>query len=170
MFIPREIVLYGFKKKNEWFMLLLSFLQGWVLVKYLFIGLMVDRYKISLFRSIGLLNARLSLFFNIVFGLYKNYKHHIKFKGVGFKGAVIGDRIVLKIGFSHRVLFIRVSGLKILYKQRQEFILISRDYFVLKNIVYIFKNIRKINSYKKKCLFTKGSLYRLKLSSKKSKF
>ena len=105
-------------------------------------------------------------------GLYKNYFHWIQLNGMGFKGLVIRNKklLVLKLGFSHKIIFKEKLGIAVTYKQRRLFKLVGRDDYIIKSIVYSFKNLQKANAYKKKGVYLKGSILGFKISSKKAKF
>lgn len=47
----------------------------------------------------------ISLINNIIWGLVKGYKKKLQMVGVGYKAAVEGDKLVLKIGYSHDVFY-----------------------------------------------------------------
>jgi ribosomal protein L6P/L9E len=91
---------------------------------------------------------------------------------MGFKGIVIkkSNILMLKLGFSHRVVFLNTSDVKFYYKGKTQFTIESRDYLYLTNILFSFKMLKKINAYIKKGIYIKGELYTFKFSSKKSKF
>lgn len=47
----------------------------------------------------------ISLINNIIWGLLKGYKKKLQMVGVGYKATVEGDKLVLKIGYSHDVFY-----------------------------------------------------------------
>ena len=47
----------------------------------------------------------ISLINNIIWGLLKGYKKKLQMVGVGYKATVDGDKLVLKIGYSHDVFY-----------------------------------------------------------------
>ena len=171
MFLPKEVVSYVFKKNKTFLILIISFLKGW--------GLIVSRRpcvvlnpvgKISVFNTKALWNSEYSLILNSLFGFYNSYRGYIKFKGMGFKGMRVGYTFIMKLGYSHRVAYLKISGIRLVYENRQAFKLVSRDCLTLKNVVYNFKKLRKMNAYKKKGVYFKGSIFKFKVSTKKAKF
>ena len=107
---------------------------------------------------------------NFVFGLYRYFSQFIKLQGMGYKGAVSKSFLILKLGYSHRLLFKIVKDIKLTYVSRQLLLLQGRDVDSLKKIIYNLQKLRKASAYKKKGLFLKGSIIKIKQSSKKSKF
>jgi ribosomal protein L6P/L9E len=106
---------------------------------------------------------------NFFFGLYRNYHIFLKFKGVGYKVIKIGLNYLFKIGFSHRVIYLLKKNLRFNYYNKQLVKISSRSSTILKNCIFIFQKISKINSYKKKGFFLKGSILKIKINKKKSK-
>lgn len=91
---------------------------------------------------------------------------------MGFKAAVLKFKsiVLFKLGFSHKVVFVRCSDIVFYYKRKQQFMLESRDVLWLKSFLFSFKMLKKIDAYKKKGIYIKGEQFVFKLSSKKSKF
>jgi len=89
---------------------------------------------------------------------------------MGFKFIVVKNIIILKLGYSHRILFLSEVDTQVLYLNKYLIKIDCRSIFQLKKIVHSFLRARKKNAYKKKGIFIKGSILKLKLSSKKSKF
>jgi ribosomal protein L6P/L9E len=106
---------------------------------------------------------------NFLFGLYKNYHIYFRLKGIGYKMMKIGLNFLLKIGFSHRIIYLIKKNLRFSYQNKQLLKIESRSLFNLKNIIFIFQKIRKINCYKKKGIFLKGSMVKIKINKKKAK-
>jgi hypothetical protein len=78
--------------------------------------------------------------------------------------------IILKIGYSHRILFLASVDMELTYFNKYLLKLDCRSLVQLKQSVQSFLRTRKSNAYKKKGIFIKGSIIKVKLSSKKSKF
>lgn len=51
VFIPKEIVCYSFKKNQNFFILLVSFLQGWGIIKYKDIGVVWKTKNLVFFKT-----------------------------------------------------------------------------------------------------------------------
>jgi ribosomal protein L6P/L9E len=89
---------------------------------------------------------------------------------MGFKGIRVGRVFIIKLGYSHKISYLKISGICFLYENRQAFKLVSRDCLTLKNVVYNFKELRRMDAYKKKGVYFKGSIFKFKVSTKKAKF
>ena len=165
MLIPNSILFYIFKHLNSFFFVVVSFFQGWFLFQ---VG--------SQSHLLGCIKKGLSFggksFFNVVFGLFKNFVYFLTLKGMGFKliGLQYWVSLIIKLGFSHRIFFRLPSDLKVFFTSNQLVCVKARSFFFLKNIVYSFFRLKKLPVYKKKGFFFKGSLFHLKATSKKLKF
>lgn len=120
-----------------------------------------------LYNSTFLIKMYFSLLFNFFLGFYKNYSQYLKLKGVGFKAVVINLGLLIKLGYSHRVLYLFVKDLKFFYINKQLLQIEGRCVYKLKNLFYKFQTIRKSNVYKKKGIFLKGVILKMKVSNKK---
>merc|ERR1711966_408793 len=92
----------------------------------------------------------LTIFF---FSFYKNYKHYLKLKGMGFKVICSNLNLLFRLNHSHRILYIFSKNFRFTYFNRQLFKIEGRGLGKLKNIIYDFCNLRKLNAYKKKGLY-----------------
>jgi ribosomal protein L6P/L9E len=93
----------------------------------------------------------------------------MKFKGVGYKIIKIGLNFLLKVGFSHRIVYLLKKNLRVNFYNKQLIKIESRSLSILKNCIYVFQKISKLNSYKKKGFFLRGSIIKIKINKKKSK-
>lgn len=89
---------------------------------------------------------------------------------MGYKFVLVSKGICLRIGFSHRILYLVLPDIKLKYLNKQSIVLKSRNLFSLKGLFHKLSNIKKVDVYKKKGLYIKGSLLKTKESSKKGKF
>jgi ribosomal protein L6P/L9E len=103
-------------------------------------------------------------------GFYKNYFYFLKLKGMGFRVLGHSKGLVFKLGCSHKILFLKKIDTVFFYLARLIFIIKSRCILTLKNILSTILTFKKRNSYKKKGIFYKGVVIKVKLTSKKSKF
>lgn len=172
MFISTELVSYYIKIKGKKYVLVISLLLGWGLLRILSGMVLSKKNKIYLFKKKKSYLTGGILLNLILFGLCKKYVYFIKVRGMGFKGVVIKskDIVSLKLGFSHRIFFKLVEGIKMHFMKKQLFQFESRNYSQMLNIIYVLKKIQKINVYKKKGIFSKGEIFKLSVSSKKVKF
>ena len=91
-------------------------------------------------------------------------------KGMGFKFNIVKDVLVLRVGFSHKILYNLKKSTKLIFKNKQFLVISSRYLSVIRNLIFFFRRLNKQNVYKLKGIFFKGMFIKLKLSSKKVKF
>jgi hypothetical protein len=167
--LSTELIVYLFKKKAVSCLFTLSPNRGWGVIKiynafYLFKARSIKFYT----HSIQCKSHR--VFFLIFFlGFHKNYLQHLQLKGMGFKILLLGKHFFLKLGLSHRIIFIVKNSFHFFYERRQLLTIESRSLCKVKVIAQKLQLLRKLNSYKKKGIFFKGCLFKPKLSSKKAK-
>lgn len=166
---PKEIITYCFNKNSKLFLLSLSNLQGWSLIEIKSEYIILNNKNLYFYNFLSLINTYNFFLISFLFGLYKNYFCFLKFKGVGYKLIKVGFNFSIKLGFSHRILFILKKKSKFQYINKQLLKIESRSLANMKNIIFTFQKIRKMNSYKKKGVFLKGSIIKIKISKKKSK-
>lgn len=168
--LPNEIIIYSLEKNSKNFLLFLGLAQGWGLVRTDVNHIFLKNNSAFIMGSKKDLTVNKTSLANFVFGLYRYFSQFIKLQGMGYKGAISKSFLVLKLGFSHRLLFKIVKDIKLSYVSRQLLLLQGRDIDSIKKIVYNLQKLRKASAYKKKGLFLKGAIIKIKQSSKKSKF
>ena len=89
---------------------------------------------------------------------------------MGFKMICHLVGIILKLGYSHRVLFIRQKEIVFTYLNRHLLKIEGRSLSLIKMILFQFMRLRVKSAYIKKGVFLKGSILKYKITSKKSKF
>jgi len=89
---------------------------------------------------------------------------------MGYKFAIYNKKIIIKLGYSHRILIKEIKNVLMCYKAKQLLLLKSRNLGELSKLMFSLKLLRKVSSYKKKGVFLKGFIIKLKTSNKKSKF
>jgi hypothetical protein len=166
---PNEIIVYCFNKYLNFFIFSISNLQGWSLLKIESKYILIDNFGLYLYNSFHLFKIYNIFVINFLFGLYKNHHIFLRFKGIGYKIMKIGLNFLLKIGFSHRIIYLMKKNVRFSYHNKQLLKIESRSLFNLKNIIFIFQKIRKINCYKMKGIFLKGSIVKIKINKKKIK-
>ena len=86
---------------------------------------------------------------NMVTGVTKEYEKILEISGVGFKGAVEGNRVSLTLGFSHPVLVDIPQGIKMSFDPKQTVLTIKGiDREVVGNLAAQIKRIKKPEPYK----------------------
>jgi ribosomal protein L6P/L9E len=165
MNIPKEIICYSFKQNNFIFLLVLSNLQGWGILKFFIRGSFFNKFFSYYYNIINQAN-----FSNFILGFYKNYICFLKLKGMGFKSVIVTKKLMFKLGYSHRIIYVFKKDLLLSYMQKYLFRISTRALNLIKNVIYTYKKIKLPSAYKIKGFFIKGSRFSLKISSKKSKF
>lgn len=164
----KNTISYCFFKNKKLFGLVLSLSKGWGIIDFNHYYFLI---KNSEFYSFVLWKKSYSSFLMAFFlGFQKGYFKYLKLKGMGYKFLSVNHNLIIKIGFSHRVIYINSLNIYCGFINKYLLRFESRSLWSLKKLVQTFLNIRQKNSYKKKGIFLKGSLINIKINSKKSKF
>lgn len=164
----KNIVIYCVLKNKKLFSLVLSCFRGWGIIclkNSLFLLKSKEFFSITFKKK-----SYFTLLKVLFLGFNKGYTQYLKLKGMGYKFINVSNNIVLKFGFSHRIIYSVYSNIYCLFINKYLIKLESRSFSDLKKVVYLLRSIRKNSMYKKKGIFLKGSLISLKISSKKAKF
>jgi hypothetical protein len=166
--ITNNTVFYCFNHNKKLFGVVISSLKGWGLVNYKYkICLVKDKFfYLFPFYSNDIFNS----FDSLVFGFQKGYFQYLQLKGMGYKFILTNNILALKVGYSHRILFMSSLNIRCIYVTKQLLKINCRSLNQLKTVSFFFLKARKQNIYNKKGIFIKGSIFQTKLSSKKSKF
>ena len=168
--IPNELSCYFLKKNSIFLSLFISCLRGWGLFNLNSKCVLTSKYSLLNYSFTYATKGYFICLSVYCLGFYRNYFHYIKLKGMGFKAILIKKQLLFKLGYSHRIIVHIKTNVKFWYIAKQVFRIESRDFSTLKQFIFSVFNFRKVGVYKKKGLYLKGSLIKLKLSSKKSKF
>jgi len=171
--IPIELIAYVYRTKSFIFLILISVLRGWCLIikniqKCFSCKYLIKKDYLFFYSNHFLLNN--FYFLNSFLGLFQNFIFFLKIRGMGFKSSTIKANLILKLGYSHIILYKIEKQIQLLFINKQFFIIRGRCVFGLLELIYFFKEINKKNSYKKKGIFLKGIFFSFKVSNKKSKF
>lgn len=94
----------------------------------------------------GTCRARIN---NMVTGVVKEFEKILEISGVGFKGAVEGNRVSMQLGFSHPVLVDIPQGIKMSFDPKQVVLTIKGiDREVVGNLAAQIKRIKRPEPYK----------------------
>ncbi len=86
---------------------------------------------------------------NMVSGVTKEFEKVLEISGVGFKGAVEGNRVSMQLGFSHPVLIDIPAGIKMSFDPKQVVLTIKGiDREAVGNLAAQIKRIKKPEPYK----------------------
>lgn len=171
--IPIELITYVYRTKSFIFLILISVLRGWCLIikniqKCFSCKYLIKKNYLFFYGNNFLLNN--FLFLNRFLGLFQNFIFFLKIRGMGFKSSIIKSNLIIKLAYSHIIVYKIEKHIQLLFMNKQFFILRGRCLFGLLELIYFFKKINKNNSYKKKGIFLKGIFFSFKVSNKKSKF
>ena len=160
--ITQEVVFYIIKANNSFFLILISNLFGWNLIKLKTNCILLKKKIFFKLYGIFLLKSFL--------GYYKNFMQYLKLKGMGYKTTINGCSLVFKLSQSHRLVYKIQRNIKITFLHKQALIFKSKSLHLLKKILFFLQKFGKKNAYKKKGIFLKGMIISVKINSKKSKF
>lgn len=86
---------------------------------------------------------------NMVSGVTKEFEKVLEISGVGFKGAVEGNRVTMQLGFSHPVIVDIPAGIKMSFDPKQVVLTIKGiDREVVGNLAAQIKRIKPPEPYK----------------------
>ena len=168
-YFPKELVVYCFKKKKNLFLIIISNKNGWSILNLKYKIVIIKNIEIYIYNFFFYFSAYIWFLINIFVGLLFNYTQFIKLNGMGYKMIIANYNLIIKLGFSHRILYLIMDDLRFTYFNKQILKLNSRSLFLIKQMSHMFCTIKKNNMYKKKGIYIKGILIKLKISSKKSK-
>jgi len=108
-------------------------------------------------------NKSSSAFLVFFFGMLRLYFLLFKIKGFGFKFIKIRKGVLVKLGYTHRLVVLIGKNQKIAFKSKFKIIYFARDLNVLKLNFAFFTFFLFLCAFKKTGVFLKGTLYVLKL-------
>lgn len=167
--ISKEIVVYSFIYSQKIYLLLLSNLQGFGLIQLISNFFLINHKKCYIYNFLKYNKSYTSSLISFFLGFYKNYLYYLKIKGMGFKVVIIKTNLLLKLGYTHRSIYLYKKDIRLNYLNKHLLQLESRSISYLKNLIYNFTKIYKLIVYKKKGIFLKGVILKFKVSSKKIK-
>jgi ribosomal protein L6P/L9E len=162
--ITKEILFYCFKINNNFYLIVISILFGWMVLK-------IDS-TFLLFNKVNKLLFQVYTHFYIrnFFGYYRLFFQYLCLKGMGYKFVSVGSYLILKLNQSHRIICKIKKNIQYFYLNKQALLIKSKSLELVKTIIFFFQKFGKMNLYKKKGVFLKGSFFVCKISSKKNKF
>merc|ERR1712137_1292681 len=97
--MPKEVVFYLFRSSNLYLLLIISNLVGWKLIQI--------KNNFILLKKTADFFCFYSLYIKKNFlGKYKSYFHNLNLKGMGYKISIVQSSLVLRLGQSHRLVYI----------------------------------------------------------------
>lgn len=110
-----------------------------------------------------------SLLNNFKFGFFRSYFYKVKLKGMGFKVLVHSGGLILKIGYSHKVVILKESAVTVVYKFKQLLLIKSRQSSCIQSWLYNICGIKPRSVYNQKGFSIKGEKKVIKASNKVKK-
>ncbi|MEW6586812.1 MAG: 50S ribosomal protein L6 [Nitrospirota bacterium] len=105
-----------------------------------------------------------SIINNMVIGVSQGYQKVLEIFGVGYKAQVMGDKIVLTLGYSHPIEFQLPAGIKVSIDPKQtQMTLTGVDKQQLGQIAASLKDLRLPDAYKGKGIRYAGERLKLKV-------
>lgn len=115
-------------------------------------------------RSLHGLNR--SLLANAVAGVEKPWEKKLEVVGTGFNVKLQGEELVVKVGFSHPVIFPKQTGVKYAVQGNNKVTISGVDKQFVGQVAYQFKLIKKPDVYKGKGIKYEGEKLRIKPGKK----
>lgn len=110
-----------------------------------------------------------SLIFNMIRGVLEGYQKELEIVGVGYKGQVKGNCLILNLGFSHPVEFLIPEDVKITTPKPTEIVVSGIDKQRVGQIASEIRRIFPPEPYKGKGIRYKGEFVRRKLGKQVTK-
>lgn len=115
-------------------------------------------------RSLHGLNR--SLISNAVIGVEKPWEKKLEVVGTGFNVKLQGEELVVKVGYSHPVVFAKQKGVKYAVQGNNKVTISGVDKQFVGQVAYQFKLIKKPDAYKGKGIKYEGEKLRIKPGKK----
>jgi len=107
-----------------------------------------------------------SLIANAVIGVEKPWEKRLEVVGTGFNTKMQGEELVLKVGYSHPVIFKKQPRVKYAVVGNNKIIVTGADKQLVGQIAYEIKKIKKPDVYKGKGIRYEGEHLRIKPGKK----
>lgn len=166
--LSKNSISYCFLQNKNLFGLVLSSFKGWGIICFEELFFLIKNNELHWFLFHN--KSFYSFLKTFLLGFQKGYFQYLLLKGMGYKFISIKNNLIIKFGFSHRIIYLNYLNIYCKYINKYMLHFESRSFWDLKKINLLFQNIKKNNVYKKKGIFFKGHLVVIKTSNKKSKF
>lgn len=103
---------------------------------------------------------------NAVLGVEKPWEKRLEIVGTGFNAKLQGEDVVLKVGFSHPVIFKKTVGVKFQVEGTNKIIVSGIDKQLVGQVAYQLKMVKKPDVYKGKGIKYEGEKLRIKPGKK----
>ena len=117
------------------------------------------------------LHLYVSMIKGLMIGVSKGYRHKLRLIGVGFKAKIEKQKLILKIGYSHDVIYNIPEDIKIFHSKLKGTILLlkGKEKYRVNQIVSEIRSIRKPDSYKGKGIHKQNEVLILKKGKRDGK-
>ncbi len=136
------------------------------------INVQIDNGVISLARineekkSKSLHGLMRQLIFNAITGIEKPWQKRLEVVGTGYNVKLQGEDLILKLGFSHEVLFKKVPNIRFQVEGNNKIVVSGCDKQLVGQIAYQIKILKKPDVYKGKGIRYEGEYLRIKPGKK----
>lgn len=103
---------------------------------------------------------------NAVAGVTKAWEKRLHIEGTGYNVKLQGEDLVLKVGYSHEVVFKKVEGVKFQVEGNNKIVIMGADRQLVGQVAHQIKVIKKPDAYKGKGIRYEGEKLRLKPGKK----
>jgi len=100
-------------------------------------------------------------------GLSKGYRIALNLKGVGFKGSIINNKLLLKLGYSHDILYDIPKNIIIKCPKQDQIVIFGINKIDVTSIAAKLKLLKKKDPYKGKGILFENEVIILKEGKKK---
>jgi len=121
--------------------------------------------------DITLKQTYLSIIRALIFGVSKGYRRKLRLIGVGFKAAIKNDSLILKIGFSHEIIYTIPKDVKISCSKNKGIIIIISgiENFRVNQVAVEIRRLRIPDVYKGKGIHYNKEVVKLKKGKREGK-
>ncbi len=103
-----------------------------------------------------------SLLANMVEGVSKGFKKELEIVGIGYRAQKVGEKVVLQVGYSHKVEIVPVSGVSVDVPEPQRISVQGIDKQLVGDVAAKIRSVRPPDRYKGKGIRYAGERVRLK--------
>ncbi len=107
-----------------------------------------------------------SLIANLIAGTEKLWEKRLEIVGTGFNVKFQGEDLILKVGFSHPVIFKKKEGVKYMVEGNNKIVIQGINKQLVGEVAHQIKSIKKPDVYKGKGIRYEGEIIKLKPGKK----
>ncbi len=103
---------------------------------------------------------------NAIMGVQKPWQKRLEIVGTGYNAKLQGEDLVLRLGYSHPVVFKKVAGVRYQVENNNKIVVAGADKQLAGQIAYEIKTLKKPDPYKGKGIRYEGEKLKLKPGKK----